>query len=374
MNSHAAKYKGLPITLWRYIAKHFFLTFLSVLGLLLALVYMFDTVELLNRISHREMVASVTALQMGFYKLPDVGQRIFPFAILFAGLITFWRLTRTSELVVARAAGVSAWQFTLPCIAVALAIALFKVTAINPTGTLLLARYEDWENRALHGQKDMIAFSDSGLWLREINDDDTEVVIHADTIDPNSWQLQNLMILYFDTKGGFLKRIDASNAHLISGKVWDIYNAVGSIVDQPNTEPAHLMLPTKLTPKRIEERFVSTETISFWDLPHFIKRIEKTGLSVKRLQLEYQSLIAEPLLFMSLVVLAAGFALRYQRTGAVMPLITLGLVTGFGTFFLRDLMHALAAANILPILLAAWTPAVLAFMLAVSMLLYLEDG
>ncbi len=36
---------------------------------------------------------------------------VLPFAVLVGGILCFWRLTRSSELIVARAAGISAWEF-----------------------------------------------------------------------------------------------------------------------------------------------------------------------------------------------------------------------------------------------------------------------
>ena len=44
-------------------------------------------------------------------RLPYIATQVLPFAILLGGMLCFWRLTRSSELVVARAAGVSAWEF-----------------------------------------------------------------------------------------------------------------------------------------------------------------------------------------------------------------------------------------------------------------------
>ena len=53
-------------------------------------------------------------LEMAALKLPHMAQEIMPFAILFGTMMAFWRLTRSNELVVARAAGVSVWQFLTP--------------------------------------------------------------------------------------------------------------------------------------------------------------------------------------------------------------------------------------------------------------------
>ncbi len=49
--------------------------------------------------------------QIAGLRLPYVAMQILPFAVLLGGILCFWRLTRSSELIVARAAGISAWEF-----------------------------------------------------------------------------------------------------------------------------------------------------------------------------------------------------------------------------------------------------------------------
>jgi len=62
---------------------------------------------------------------------------VMPFAILFGTMLAFWRLTRSNELVVARAAGVSVWGFLTPALAVALLIGVVAVTLLNPIASLM---------------------------------------------------------------------------------------------------------------------------------------------------------------------------------------------------------------------------------------------
>lgn len=66
--------------------------------------YLFDTVELLRRAAKFSDVPFSLVLQMGLLKLPDVGQVILPFAVLFGGFY-IWSLSRKQELVSIRAAG-----------------------------------------------------------------------------------------------------------------------------------------------------------------------------------------------------------------------------------------------------------------------------
>ena len=99
----------LSSTLSFYIARQFVLWFFSFLAVLMAVIMLFDFIELLRRGATRPDVTTLLTLRMAILKLPEVLQDLFHFIVLFSAMFTFWRLTRNQELVIARAAGVSAW-------------------------------------------------------------------------------------------------------------------------------------------------------------------------------------------------------------------------------------------------------------------------
>ena len=100
----------ITATLFRYLASTYLRNMASLLLALLMIVYLFDTVELIRRGSKFEDVPFTLMLQMGLLKLPEVGQVLFPFAILFSAMFTFWQFTKRSELIVVRSAGLSVWH------------------------------------------------------------------------------------------------------------------------------------------------------------------------------------------------------------------------------------------------------------------------
>ncbi|WP_042690852.1 LptF/LptG family permease, partial [Azospirillum sp. B506] len=151
-------------TLSRYIGRQFVVWFCLLMVILLAIVLLLDTVELLRRAGTKPHVTFGLVVEMALLKLPEIGQQIFPFVILFAGMFTFWRLTRSAELVVARAVGVSAWQFLMPVMFAAAAIGVVKVTLINPVGAVFIAKYEQLQDRYLKLQSSTLNISRSGLW------------------------------------------------------------------------------------------------------------------------------------------------------------------------------------------------------------------
>jgi lipopolysaccharide export system permease protein len=75
-----------------------------------------------------------------------------------------------------------------------------------------------------------------------------------------------------------------------------------------------------------------------------------------------------------MVLLAAVFSLRPHRRGGVATTIVSGVLAGFVIYVLSNLVFALGLSAKLPVVMAAWTPAVVTLMLGVAILLHLEDG
>ena len=370
----------MAATLSRYIAGLYFKYFIFLLLGLLAVIYLFDTVELIRRASKFDALPISLVLQMGLLKLPEVGQILFPFAILFGGMFTFWQLNRRHELVVFRSAGVSVWQLLAPVMLCAVLIGVFQVTVINPVGALLIGKFEHMERSYLSGEQSEIAVFQEGLWLRQsvraedyAGQDDYYVILHAAKIRQEDWALQRVNVMYFDRQDNFLQRLDAKEARL-EPQQWVFTDAVLHNPQGAKQEHALYALPTTLTMRDIEDSFASPETMSFWQLPAYIKTLEGTGFETSSLRVHYHNLLAQPLLFAAMILLAATVSMRPPRLRGGLILISVGVFTGFVVFFLSSFLQALGASQQIPVILAAWSPALICFMLGLSMVINLEDG
>lgn len=357
-----------------YIGRHFLVSFAGIFALFLLLILLFDSVELLRRSAQRADVTFGMVMEMALLKLPFMGQETFPFAILFGGMAAFWRLTRSHELVVTRAAGVSAWQFMLPVLFLAFILGLLHVTVISPLASSMLARYERLEATRLEGHTSFLSISNSGLWLRQ-SDDVGQSVVHAERVlqKQNDVELRNVVVFLYEGKDIFRRRVDAESASLEDG-FWHMRKAWIYSPEAPAQQEEDYWLPTDLTIAKIQDNFASPETMSFWDLPRFIDTLETAGFSAVRHRLYWHTLLSSPLLMCAMVLIAATFTLRQTRRGGTSFVIAGGVLTGFVLYFFSDVVFALGLSDSIPVLLAAWTPSGVATMLGAAMLLHLEDG
>lgn len=363
----------LSPTLSIYLGRHFLVGVATVLGGLLLLIYLGELVELLRRAAARDDVPISTLMQMAMLRAPTMTQKILPFAILIATILSFTRLTRSQELIVARAAGVSVWQFMLPALSIAIAVALATIMILNPLGSATLTRYERLEGRYLKGQSSTLTVGAHRLWLRQ-SDGDGQSVIHAVRAADQGQTLYEVTVFSFKTGDKFFRRIDADVAHLEPGQ-WRLEKAVLTSPTSPSSDHVgRYDLPTNLSLKEIQSSLASPETMSFWALPSFIATMEEAGFTALRHKLFFFAALALPVLSAAMVLVGASFSLRLTRKGGTAWLMAAGVSAGFLLYFLSDLVLALGQSGNIPALVAAWTPAAIALMLGVASIMFLEDG
>jgi lipopolysaccharide export system permease protein len=375
----------LTPTLSFYVGRGFLAATVATLAGLTGLVALFDFIELLRRAATRPDVGFDVPATVAALRLPFVALQILPFAVLLGGIIAFWRLTRSSELIVARAAGVSAWGFLSGPLLVAFGLGVAAMTGLSPISSTLLARAERIELSQLRTGGGMSTLAGGRLWLRQADRDiDPQGVAiisgrpavqrNADPrLERGPFELQGVTVWRLSAGDRPLARIEAPRAILTPGS-WVMEQAVVFGTDRQAAAPTRVELPTELTAGRIEDSFASPETLDFWALPGFIAVLEEAGFSAVRHRIQFHSLLALPLLSVAMALLAAGFSMRHNRRGGVAQMISAGVAAGFALFVLDRIASEFGEAGSLPVVLAAWAPTGAGLLLAVALLLHLEDG
>jgi lipopolysaccharide export system permease protein len=293
-------------------------------------------------------------------------------------MLCFWRLTRSSELIVARAAGVSAWEFLAAPTLCALLLGMLATFAVSPLSSVMFGRAEAMDNVYLRAGGGPLALNGGQLWLRQSDRALTPqgvAIFHALGVELHGKRMTASQVSVFRLDGSdrLLARIEAGQATLAGG-AWQLQNARTIRPDQMPEQPTTISLPTDLTVARVQESFASPDTLSFWSLPDFIALLDRSGFSSVRHRLHLQALLALPLLAATMALVGAGFSLRPARRGGVARMIGSGVATGFALFLISKIAEEFGQTGTLPVALAAWAPAVSGMMLALALLLHTEDG
>jgi len=273
---------------------------------------------------------------------------------------------------VARAAGISAWQFLLPAMIVGLIIGILATTIYNPIAVKLTAT-ADVINSRVHADSQSAFDTNSGpVWMRQAGGD-YESIIGANESFDRGLGLTDVTAMVYDRSGRFIERIDAETARYSPGN-WLLANAT---ITAPGETPKRLdsySLPTLLGPEHVQQAFDNINGISFWGLPDLIETAERAGIPSDRFRLRYNSLLAQPILLVAMVLIAAIVSLRFSRSKELGQMILAGIGVGFVLYVVTKIARDLGGAGMVPAPLAAWLPAIVATLIGTTVLLHLEDG
>ena len=358
----------------RYVLVQQFKALGVALAVIAALVMLIDFVEISRSVGGDADLPMLRLLGLMAMKSPAVIVQLLPFVFLFGTLTAFVGLNRRSELIAMRAAGVSAWRFVLPAAGAAIVLGVLTVTVIGPLAAAGDGLYQ--RERARISGSVPGAEEQQAIWLRE-GEDQRQMVIRAGRQDRANARLLDVTFFVYTTdpqgRRAFTERIDAPQASLSAGR-WRLINAVGAQTGQRATRYATLDLPSSLADSEAFDRFARPESTPFWSLPGQISRIEAAGFSSTAYRLRLQQLLATPLMFAAMSILAAAFSLRLMRLGDLARMAVAAVVLGFAFFFLNQFSAAMGSAEVVPPFLAAWLPAVLTALAAFTLLFYTEDG
>ncbi len=262
---------------------------------------------------------------------------------------------------------------------VAVLLGLVGTAALGPMSAAMLRQYETEAGRYETGTISAFSLSRKGLWLRH-GDRQGQTVIFARRANFNATRLSGVTFFRFGPDGRMIRRIEAEFAVLGDGawtlgpgKSWEI-NAPGKVPDATAQQFTTLRLPSELSRDQVLDSLGDPATISIFEMPGFIERLELSGFSTKRHRVQLQVELARPLLMAAVVILGAVFSMRHFRAGNAGLMALATIIAGLAVYILQDFARILGANGAIPVAAAAWGPPVATLLVALGLLLNVEEG
>ena len=365
----------LNSTLNRYLGWKFLSAIMGTFFLCSVLIFMIDFVELLRQAGKYDDSGTVPAwmlLWITLLRLPAYTEFLLAFAVQVGSISTLLFLSRKSELAVMRAGGMSVWQFLRPALVLAFILGALTTTLYNPMAAAAREEAEKLFAEAFGRDANLLRAKSGESWLRQ-NGLDGQSVVTAVSATNKGLDLSAVSAIVYDQDGIFKERVDAEKASLKDG-YWLMQNAWVSTTDTQPQKYETYILSTYLTPERVQDALGTVISVSFWDLPGLIEVAEKANLSTHRLSVQYEMLLARPMLCVAMVLLAATVSLRSFRSGGIQTMVVTGMVGGLGFFLLAEVSRQIGVAGLVPSWVAVWLPIVLVMLVSLTVLLHQEDG
>ena len=246
----------------RTLSRYFGLRFLnSVVGSFIgvvALAAMIDYVELMRRGADWPNATAWLLAKISMFRVPQLTERIMPFSVLVGAMSCYLTLSRRLELVVARAAGVSAWQFVAPAMIAAFLFGTVATAVYNPISATLHERSKRLEADMLGENPSALQENTAGFWVRQKSADGA-AIINASSSREQGAQLGGVSVYTFDGDGHFQRRIEAKSAVLQEG-YWQLEDARIYGSGKPPEVEDNYRLSTNLTLEQVRESFAIFES------------------------------------------------------------------------------------------------------------------
>lgn len=357
-------------TLFLYLSARFLMTITSIFLVIAGMIYVVDFVETLRRASDFPGVTAGYIAYFSLLRIPSASEQILPFCVLFGTMAAFLNLTRSLELLIARAVGVSVWGFLVPPLVIAVAAGIGSIVLFNPLSAALKHRADVIETQLFgrNGKQN----NDASQWIRQYSVDG-EAFIKAGQVSADGSRITSATAYVYDSGGKFMQRIEVPSGILWPG-VWQFDHARVMAPGEESFAPPIYLLAANISPQEVAHGVIAPDSVPFWDLLSLRAAAEAANLDGTAYVLQLHTLLARPLLLVAMVLIAAAFSLRFFRFGGIEKMIFGGVGAGIVLYVATKFVGDLGGAGLLSPLVAGWSPAVVASLLGAFALLNQEDG
>src|SRR3954463_7596278 len=210
-------------TLIRYFGMRFLGAGMSVFFGIFVLIVLVDYIELMRRAADVPNLSPWVVAKTSFFRVPQLTERLLPFSVLVGAMTCYLALSRRNELVVARSAGMSAWQFVAPALIVAFAIGIVATALYNPLSAVMREWSKKLEADMFGDKQTGLQQSTQGFWVRQ-KSVDGQSIVYAASSQEQGVRLDGVSVFTFDQGGKALERIEAKRATLETGH-WKLEQA-----------------------------------------------------------------------------------------------------------------------------------------------------
>jgi LPS export ABC transporter permease LptF/LPS export ABC transporter permease LptG len=302
-----------------------------------------------------------TLLSFFLYSTPQYTYYITAMAALVGTLVTVGLLTRTSELTVMQACGISLYRAAMPMLVFGL---LWSSLLFGMEQSILAAsnrRADELKNEIRSGaprtfnlaNRQWMAGSDGRLY-------------HYGRFDPKVQRLEDLTIYTFGVRGwNVTSRSFARLTTHMDGKAWRADYGWKRTFGERNAITQFAVFPTQSIALESPEYFgveepeaVLAERLKVTQLRAHIAELSRAGYNTVPLEVALHRKIAFPFITVIMTLIAIPFGVTTGRKGTLFG-IGIGIVLAILYWTTQSLFAAVGSAGVLAPAIAAWAPNVL---------------
>ena len=301
--------------------------------------------------------ASVAAVVKVFvFGLPSVIIWTFPMSMLLASLLTFGKLSSSSEITAMKSCGISFGRIAAPAIILGFLVSI---------GAILFNEYVvPWANTAyrnvvyyeIEGNSGMK--SQDHIILKEIKNGTIQRLLYARRYEADSQTLQNVTVQDFGEDGKVSHVENAEYAEYGNNR-WTMHN--GMIYDINEGESEHAMrfttqvLPIDASPRQIVREQKDPEELTMKELKAQIDIMKTQYVDTGKLETELYQRITVPMASLIFALIGVPLGLQPTRNSSGTG-FALSVIIIFFYYALMTMANALGRSGTIAPMFAVWIP------------------
>jgi len=346
------KVSGVKLLDWYVTSFYLTWVFLAFVGLL-GIFYISTFIDLSDKL-FKGQTTGLMLLEYFWYATPQFMYYVLPISALVSTLVTVGALTKTSELTVMKACGISLYRMAFPIFIFSL---VWSGCLFSMSETFLAEsnrRAENLNHRIRTGLSQTVDVLNRKWLVTETGD-----IYHYLNFDPNEERVTNLSVYEFSKDVWSLDRrtyaAEASYRNAWEGEnVWT--RDFGLAANSTSYEMVQHQTLTSLSPP---DFFIAetpeADLMSYQELSSYIVDLSERGFDVVSLVVDLHRKVSFPFVTFILTLIAVPFAVTTGPRGALYG-VGVGIGIAFTYWIVLSVFGAFGSAGVLAPALAAWAP------------------
>ena len=340
----------------RYIINEYIKSLFIVIAVMLSIVLLINLLDEFNFFKSKKDLKFIFFIIFTILKIPNVLINLFPFIVLFGGIVFYLKIYNHNEVISLRVMGYSNIQIILIPALTSFVIGYIIVFLIVPFSSSMLRYYEDLRSE-YNETKNLVFVNETGIWILDKNEKEKNI-IRIEKISKDFSAVSQITIYNYDSSNNFIKRIDATEG-FIKDKNWQLNKVHIISSNKKNNKENYLNNYNYISNVNINELknvYKNTDTTSLLDINKEMSILEDKGYSTIDLRIRYQKLISFPIYLLAMSILSGLMIVNLGKTSNYLKYGSYGVIISIIIYFLNDLSITIAKSGIISVDFSVWIP------------------
>ena len=340
----------------RYIINEYIKSLFVVIAVMLSIILLINLLDEFNFFKSKKDLKFIFFIIFTILKIPNVLINLFPFIILFSGIVFYLKIYNHNEVISLRVMGYSNIQIILIPALTSFVIGYVIIFLIVPFSSSMLKYYEELRSE-YNETKNLVFVNETGIWILDKNEKEKNI-IRIEKINKDFSIISQITIYNYDISNNFIKRLDASDG-IIKDKNWQLNKVYIITANKKNNKENYLSnynYASNINIHQLKNVYKNTDTTSLLDINKEMLILEDKGYSTIDLRIRFQKLISFPIYLLAMSVLSGLMIINLGKTSNYLKYGTYGVIISIIIYFLNDLSITIAKSGIISVDFSVWIP------------------